>query len=93
MEQKSMSEKRHGELALLVSDEELQRVFAGTNFGNACHREILAETLLKIAGDFSTGSTAMACCQELGLLGQNRINRRLTKKGRRYLYYAWSGRQ
>lgn len=71
-----------------VSDSELAAAFAGTNFGNAEPREIVAETLLKIAGEFSPGHTALVCCQELGLVGKNKHHPCLTKKGRRYLYYS-----
>jgi hypothetical protein len=75
----------------LVTDERLETVFAGTNFGaNAVPRDIVANTLLKVAGDFSTGHTALVCCQELGLIGANKREPKLTKKGRRYLYYAYS---
>lgn len=78
----------------IIPDDELQAVFAGTNFGKADPREIVADTLLKIAGDFSPGHTALVCCQELKLVGKNKQHPRLTHKGRRYLYYAckeWQG--
>lgn len=69
-----------------ITDEELVQVFKGTNFGASKPREIVAKTLLSIAGGYSTGHTAMRCCQELKLLGKN--GRTLTKKGRFYHYHA-----
>ena len=75
----------------MVTDKELESAFAGTNFGKGrSNRKIVAETLLKIAGDYHTGYTAICVCQELGLLGKIRTNRMpaLTHKGRRYLFAA-----
>jgi hypothetical protein len=72
----------------MISDAALAEVFAGTNFGASKPREIVAETLLKIAGGFSSGNTALECCQELGLVGKNKIHPQLTRTGRKYLYYA-----
>jgi hypothetical protein len=83
-----MTNQHTDEMRAIVSDERLARVFTNTNFGNAKPREIVAETLLKIAGGFSTGNTALVCCQELALVGRNKINPRLTKLGKRYLYYS-----
>jgi hypothetical protein len=80
--------KSPDELVKIISDDRLERVFAGTNFGTSQPREIVADTLLKIAGGFSTGHTAFCCCQELGLLGRNKQRPRLTKLGKRYLYYS-----
>lgn len=73
---------------MTVSDDEVQAVFAGTNFGKSEPREIIRDTLLKVVGHFSPGHTALVCCQELGLIGKNKRKPRLTKKGGRYLYYA-----
>jgi hypothetical protein len=74
----------------IVSDEDVETAFTGTNFGpSRDYRHIIADTLLKIAGDFSTGHTAFNCCQYLGLLGRSTRPMRLTKKGRRYLFWAY----
>lgn len=74
----------------LCTDEEIARVFTGTNFGaKRDNRHIIADTLLKIAGDYSTGHTAIMCCRELGLLNNSKVDTRLTKKGRRYLFWAY----
>lgn len=74
----------------LVTDEEVETAFGGTNFGAMRdHRQIIADTLLKIAGDYCTGHTALTCCQYLGLIGKSKRSARLTKKGRRYLFWAY----
>ncbi|MCK4945540.1 MAG: hypothetical protein KAS59_04690 [Alphaproteobacteria bacterium] len=81
------------ELKELVSDEEVEKYFRNTNFGeNPNFRKIIADTLLKYAGEFSTGNTSTVKCRALGLLGRKLANGRinLTKKGRKYLYYAYS---
>lgn len=74
----------------LCTDEDIARVFTGTNFGaKRDNRQIIADTLLKIAGDYFTGHTALMCCRELGLLTNSKHITRLTKKGRRYLFWAF----
>lgn len=70
----------------LVSDEDLQKVWGNANFGSTPRREVLRETLIKIACGFHTGSTATQICLELKLIGKSK--RSLTKKGKLYLYYA-----
>lgn len=77
----------------MIPEWQMQEAFKETNFGSSKPREIVAETLLKIAGEFSPGHTALVCCQELGLIGKNKHEPRLTKKGRKYLYAAWKGRK
>lgn len=74
----------------LVSDNEIADVWGSANFGSATPREIIMETLLKYAADFSAGSTATRICADLGLLNGFRKGRKITlsKKGRRYMYYA-----
>lgn len=78
----------------IVSDLSVDLAFQGTNFGSHGKREVIADTLLKIAGGFSTGSTAIRVCQELGLLGKVKKNKNLmpslTKQGRKYLFYAFA---
>ena len=76
----------------MISDDELQRVFTGTNFG-AGHtpRQIVAETVLKIGSGYHTGNTALVCCQELGLVGKNKIHPQLTKRGQEYMFWSHKG--
>lgn len=85
---------RFEELTKLVSDEEIEAAWGNANFGEgADKREILRDTLLKIAGDFSTGATATRICQALGLLGHAKCGISLTKKGRRYMFYSFYGQE
>lgn len=72
-----------------ISDEEIDRVWGNANFGGRNKRQVILETLLQISGDFSTGHTAMCICQELGLLGVGTSRKlpKLTKKGKRVMYY------
>lgn len=77
------------ELNKLVTDEDVSRVFKGTNFGTArSNRRIIADTVLKIAGDFTTGYTALVICCELGLIKRTKRGEKVTKKGRRYLFWS-----
>lgn len=72
-----------------ISDDDINRAWGNANFGGRDKRQVILETLLQIAGDFSTGHTAMCICQDLGLLGTKSSGRlpSLTKKGKRVMYY------
>lgn len=70
----------------LVTDEQVEKAFEGTNFGGGDKRDIIRETLLQLNAGFSSGHTAKVICRELGLLGKND----LTKKGKRYLHHAFT---
>ena len=76
------------ELTDLVTDNQVAAAFDGTNFGSKPPRDVIKDTLLKIAGGYSTGRTAILCCTELGLLVEN--GRGLSQRGRRYLYACFS---
>ena len=52
----------------LITDKAIEIVFAGTNFGKAQPREIIAEDLQKVKEGFAIGHTAQCCLQELGLI-------------------------
>lgn len=87
-----MESERQKILQEIASDKDVADVFHGTNFGAARdERKIIADTLLKIAGDYSTGHTAMMCCIELGLIkrGKRQIPH-LTKAGKKYLFWAYT---
>lgn len=76
-----------------ISNEEINKAWGNANFGDCDKRDVIIETLLQIAGDFSTGHTAMTICQDLKLLGKHSRGNlpNLTKKGRRVMYY-WNSR-
>lgn len=80
------------ELLKLVSDEQVAETFANTNFGPVHPRDMIAETLLKIASGYHSGSTAVACCVELGLMERHKKTNKpsLTKKGGYYLYEVFN---
>ncbi len=74
------------DLLKLVSDEQITSAWGNANFGNTNKRDVIKDALLQIAGDFHTGHTAECILKELGLVSPKRA---LTKKGRRYLFYAF----
>lgn len=77
------------QLQKLLSDKEIADVFHGTNFG-ACRDEkkIIADTLLKIAGGYSSGHTAYRCCEALGLIKKMKGGVTLTANGKKYLFWS-----
>jgi len=78
------------ELQKLVSDEEIKKVFTNTNFGNTPHREVISDTLLKLASGYSSGRFAHCCVVELGLCKFDKRQKcTLTPKGKEYLYEAF----
>lgn len=68
----------------IVTDEEINAAWGLANFGTQGRRSVIAETVLKCAAGFSTGSTATRIARELGLVNQKSWS--LTKKGRFYLF-------
>lgn len=71
----------------LVTDETLNKVFGDANFGDKSKRDVIANTLLKCACGYETGSTAKHIVQSLGLVTQKW---KLSMWGKRYLYAAFS---
>jgi hypothetical protein len=56
------------------------------NYGGLSHREVLRQGVMKVAGQWHQGATSKRILEELGLIGKRYM---LTKKGQRYLYFAW----
>jgi len=75
----------------ILSDDELSAAWGNANFGAATKREVVANTLLKCASGFHTGSTARAIVRELDLVKP--LNWALTKKGKEYLFSVFSNGQ
>ncbi len=71
----------------VITDDELADAFAGTNFGDRDHRELLEVSVLKKAVGFHCGHTITEIMKYLGLIG---VNETPTKKGKRLLQVAWS---
>lgn len=69
----------------IVTNEELDAAWGNANFGDTPKREVLKDTLLKCVCGYSTGKTAKAICEELGLIT---MIYKITLKGQEYLYFA-----
>lgn len=69
----------------IVTDVEIEKIWGLADFGPFyTKRQVIAETVLKCAAGFSTGSTAERITRALGLVNQKTWT--LTKKGRLYLW-------
>lgn len=74
----------------LISDEQINIAFGYANFGkDITKREVLNNTLLKCASGYYSGHTASCIVRELGLVKKKCWE--LTKKGKEYLFVAYSG--
>jgi hypothetical protein len=69
----------------LVSDEDLDRAFAHTNFGETPAREVIRLGALKCLAGWRQGHTSMTIGQELGLISDKY---KITAKGRAYIWLA-----
>ena len=74
------------ELQKMISDEELEKVFAYSNFGDSKKRDVVRYALMKVACGYRNGHTSQSIINELGLCGKNLS---LTKKGKEYLYESF----
>lgn len=63
---------------MVVSDEEIEKAFKGTNFGHTNYRELLNRSVLKKLLDYHCGWTITCIMKELGLIGKTE---KVTKKG------------
>jgi hypothetical protein len=72
----------------IVSDKEIEEIWGNANFGAMSKRDVVKYALLKVCSGFRQGHTATVIITELGLVT---MKYRLTKKGERYLYYAFKG--
>lgn len=70
----------------IVTDKELDTVWANANFGTMKKRDVVKFGLLKCACDYHQGYTLTQIIIELGLAT---AKGRLTKKGKRYLWLAF----
>ena len=77
------------ELQKIISDEQLNTAWGNANFGSVEKRDVIKSTLLKYACGYYSGHTAKSIVCELGLVAKNNLV--LTKKGKLYLYEAFSG--
>jgi hypothetical protein len=78
----------------LVTDEEMQSVFQGTNFGHDDFRGLLAQGCIKALACWHQGHTLTTILDELRLINWNRQTSKIkvTVKGRHYIWLAFKGR-
>ena len=69
-----------------VTDDEVARAFAGTNFGTANHRKLLVQGVLKRVAGYHSGHTLKTIMQHLGLTTPANG---VSKKGREFLFAAF----
>ncbi len=75
---------------IVITDEQIEKAWGNSNFGdflNQNKRELVNNTILKCASGYYTGHTAKRIVEELGLVTTKWT---LTKKGKEYLYEAYS---
>ena len=73
----------------IISDKRIDKVFASlsANFGNTNNRTVVNLAVLNCACGYSSGSTVTEILKRLSL---TTTNDKLTRKGRRYLWAAYS---
>ncbi|WDG45714.1 hypothetical protein [Pseudomonas chlororaphis] len=78
----------------LVTDEQMQASFLGTNFGHTDYRGLLAQGCIKALAGWHQGYTLTTILQELRLISWNRQTDKIkvTAKGRHYIWLAFQGR-
>jgi len=69
----------------IVSDEELNKAFENTNYGNRSKRDIIIETLEKVAQSWHCGHTSIEIVKYLELAVERNNSYGLTNKGLKYL--------
>ena len=71
----------------IVSNEEIEKVWGRSDFGSMRRREVIKYGLLECVAGYKQGKTAQQIITELGLITEKY---RITKKGRQYLWEAFS---
>jgi len=71
----------------LITDNQINISWGNADFGEVSRRELIANSLLKCASGYSTGSTAKYILEDLGLVSKDW---ELSHKGQRYLFAAYS---
>jgi hypothetical protein len=69
----------------LISDSEVDRIHANSNFG-CSKRDVIRYGILKCASGYYQGHTSKTICIEHGLINKKY---ELTEKGRKYLWAAF----
>lgn len=69
----------------IITDAELSQAWGNAKFGDVSKRDVIIETLKKVAQAWGTGHTAMCIVKELGLVEQRNGHVGLSDKGLKYL--------
>jgi hypothetical protein len=69
----------------IVTDDEIAEAWGHANFGSLSRRNIIIDTLTKVAQGWGTGHTAMCIVRELGLVERRNDQDGLSDKGLKYL--------
>ena len=72
----------------VVSDEEIEKAFAGTNFGDRKPRALLGMAVLKTLTGYHSGHTITTIMKELGLIDHRG---KTTKKGKDFCLCEFYG--
>jgi hypothetical protein len=72
----------------IVTDADIEKVWDNADFGSMSKRDVIRFGLLKAASGYHQGHTSMQIITELGLVTY--ANHNITKKGREYLWEAFS---
>ena len=75
-------------IAGTISDEDILRVHGNADFGDKDPREVVDESVLKIACGYGIGSTARSIVKRHGLAKKN--GTKLTRAGKRYLWNCFN---
>lgn len=67
-----------------VSDEEIEKIFKNTSFGDRSHRQVLIDAVLDRLAGWHIGHTAKQCAIEAGLL--NKKGDKVSAKGKGFLW-------
>lgn len=78
----------------LVTEEQMQGAFQGTNFGHDDYRGLLAQGCIKALASWHQGHTLTNILQELRLISWNKQTGKIkvTAKGRHYIWLAFKSR-
>ena len=71
----------------IVSDEGLIDGYKGTDFDDTDYRNLTRKALLKVACNYTNGSTMKFVLRKLKLIKKNKYE--LTNKGKEYLYFSF----
>jgi hypothetical protein len=72
-----------------IPEEVIDKAFGNANFGSTPKREVIIDTLEKIAQGYHSGHTAMCIVKELGLIHSSRERTVLSEKGINYLKFVY----